>query len=200
MTTEEPTIACPACGTALAAPTLTLDQFQACPSCAVLLQGMTFPALAVERKAIHPTPALLVGTDASCFHHPGKPAAAICDSCGRFICKLCEFEESGKRLCPTCLNDRLNQPAESTLVRNRILYDSTALFLALAPILIWPITVVTAPAALFLSFYAWKKPGSLLRRSRIRLVLAAIFALLQIIGWVILLIVLLGSRDRLPEN
>jgi hypothetical protein len=55
--------------------------------------------------------------------------------------------------------------------------------------LVFPVTALTAPVALGLVVYAWNKPGSLVQgRSRTRLVVAGLFALLQIAGWVTVLV------------
>ena len=46
---------------------------------------------------------------------------------------------------------------------------------------------LTAPAALGLSIYGWKKPGSITsRRKKVRFVVAGILATLQIGGWILI--------------
>ena len=49
----------------------------------------------------------------------------------------------------------------------------------------WPISVVTAPIAVFLAVYSWYQPASILPRTRIRSYLAIVFGLLQITVWVL---------------
>jgi len=44
--------------------------------------------------------------DAQCFFHPGRQALAICASCGRMLCALCDIEQSAAHTCPRCLNDQ----------------------------------------------------------------------------------------------
>jgi len=63
------------------------------------------------------------------------------------------------------------------------LYDSLALSLALVPMLIFYLTFITAPAALFIALRYWNAPRSIVHRSKIRLIFAIIIASLQIIGW-----------------
>ena len=45
------------------------------------------------------------------------------------------------------------------------------------------VTCITAPLTLYIVVRYWKTPASLLPRTRVRFVLAALIALLQIGGW-----------------
>jgi hypothetical protein len=69
------------------------------------------------------------------------------------------------------------------LVTGRTLYDHVALVLATLPVLTIWLTLVTAPMAIYMALRHWNSPSSLLRRSRIRFVLAIILGALQIAGW-----------------
>lgn len=40
---------------------------------------------------------------ARCQHHPSRPAAARCPSCGGFFCRECVTEHDGRMLCASCL-------------------------------------------------------------------------------------------------
>ncbi len=40
---------------------------------------------------------------ARCRHHPSRPAAARCPSCGGFFCRECVTEHEGLMLCANCL-------------------------------------------------------------------------------------------------
>ena len=64
-----------------------------------------------------------------------------------------------------------------------ILVSGLALTLALVPLLLWPFTLITAPAALFVAIRFWRAPGSVVQRTKIRLILALFLALAQIVGW-----------------
>jgi hypothetical protein len=75
-----------------------------------------------------------------------------------------------------------------TLVTYRPLYDSMALSLSVLPMLIFPFTIITAPIAIYIAIRYWKRPGSILPRTRFRFVLAILIALAQIVGWVALLL------------
>jgi hypothetical protein len=66
------------------------------------------------------------------------------------------------------------------LENRRTLYDNVALVVATLPFLmVWP-TIITAPMAIFLSIRYWKAPSSIVRRTKVRFVLAIVFALLEI--------------------
>ena len=76
----------------------------------------------------------------------------------------------------------------SQLETTRPRWDHRCLLLAIVSLLFWPLTLVTAPATLFLAFRFWKAPGSLVNPSRWRLVLAVAIAIAQLAGWIILAI------------
>lgn len=121
--------------------------------------------------------------EASCYYHPDKQAAKVCSSCGRFLCALCEIDLAGRCLCPACLEQGRQNEQISEMITKRTLHDSIALNASLVPLLLWPVTLVTAPIAFFLALSAWKKPTSILPRTKIRLIFALLFSLLQMIGW-----------------
>jgi len=74
-----------------------------------------------------------------------------------------------------------------------VLYDGIALALAGLPLLMFWLTLLTAPATLFVVWRYWGRVRPAVpRRSRLRFVLAALLALAQIAGWVTLGIALLS--------
>lgn len=154
-----------------------------CGNCGARLGVEAFPALFRGTGPLKSGEALSVENEASCFYHPHKKAAALCSACGRFLCTLCETDLAGRCLCPSCIDQgRANEGIEQ-LVTQRTLYDSLALSTAVLPLLFFPITAVTAPIAIFLAIRYWKRPGSILPRSKFRFVLAIIIALAQLAGW-----------------
>lgn len=128
--------------------------------------------------------------DSTCFYHASKRAAAPCSQCGRFLCALCSVELSGAVWCPECLEAGRTRKRVVNLENQRNLYDSIALALSTWPMLLffYP-TFITAPATLFFSIFYWKRPTSIVRRHpKVRLILAIIIALLQIAGWITLIV------------
>lgn len=120
----------------------------------------------------------------SCFYHEQKKAVVPCDACGRFLCALCDLDFNGRHLCPACLQSGKKKGDLPELENRRTIYDSAALSTALLPLIIWPVTLVTAPFALYFAIISFFRPSSLIPRTRIRAWLALVIALLQIAGWV----------------
>ena len=103
---------------------------------------------------------------------------------GRFLCALCDLDFNGRHLCPACLQSGKKKGDLPELENRRTIYDSAALSMALLPLIIWPVTLVTAPLALYYAIVSFFRPSSLIPRTRIRTWLALVIALLQIAGWV----------------
>jgi hypothetical protein len=186
-------VACPRCQRPLAADAWLDAESGACTHCFTAFEFVAFPALHAVRAQIAPQAAVLAA-DSVCFFHAENRAEAICDGCGRLLCRVCSVPFAGQKLCPTCIAATKASTAPN-VTRERVLYDGIALTLAALPLLIWPLTVLTAPAALAMVVYGWKKPSSLVRgRSTTRLVIAAIIAGSEIVGWVILLAIWLSRR------
>src|SRR5882724_9986157 len=176
---------CPKCKAPLAEGVLNLFDLTPCPGCAAPLQVEIFPAYFRRMAAGRGGGLVLVEGESTCFYHPQKKAALPCEGCGRFLCALCDCELHGQHFCPACLEVGRTKRKIKSLENERTLYDSIALTLAIAPLVIFYLTFITAPAALFVAFRYWNAPRSIVHRSRIRLVLAMIFASLQIVGWAV---------------
>ncbi|MFN7922048.1 MAG: hypothetical protein U0Q16_18235 [Bryobacteraceae bacterium] len=131
--------------------------------------------------------------EASCFYHADNRAAVACDSCGRFLCSLCDLAVSGRHACPDCFSKA--PVAEPEAVENqRVLYDSLALHLATWPALTFWLPVVTAPAAIYFAVRYWKAPPLVIPRAwRFRMVAALVLAVAQLAGFASLFGFLLWS-------
>ncbi len=185
---DQASVFCPDCGKPLTAEEFNSGKEFPCGKCSAMLMVEAYPALFRGAGSVRNGEAISGAGEASCFYHPQKKAAALCSACGRFLCTLCETELSGRCLCPSCIEKgRLNEEIEQ-LVTRRTLHDGLALSLAVLPMLFFPITVLTAPAAIYIAIRHWKTPGSILPRSRVRFVAAVVIALVQITGWAALLV------------
>jgi hypothetical protein len=72
------------------------------------------------------------------------------------------------------------------------MYDTVALLLATLPaMLLWP-TILTAPASIYVAIRYWRAPSSIVRRSKIRFVLAILLGLFQICFWIAVAILLVA--------
>jgi hypothetical protein len=146
-----------------------------------------FPALFAAPAAPAIPEAALDG-EAACFDHPSKRAVAACHLCGRFVCALCAVEFDGQTWCPTCVVAGKGTRQSAYLEPSRVLYDSIALTVPLASLIVWPVTLITAPGTVVFAAMRWKRPLSLVRKSRWRFVVASIIGAAMTVGWVWLIV------------
>jgi hypothetical protein len=150
----------------------------------VTVYAAVFPAYARGPETAGPPEPVAAEGEAGCFYHPSRRALIACEACGRFLCSLCHLDLAGQHLCPACVETGRKTGKLETISRHRVLYDEAALQLALVPLLMWPITVITAPLTLVFVARYWRKPSSLLPRTKGRFVAAAVAAVLQIAAWI----------------
>jgi hypothetical protein len=181
-------IHCPKCKAALLNHAFNRDAFAPCAACDTPLQIEIFPALFRPAETGRTGEVVLVEGEASCFYHPQKKAVLPCQSCGRFLCALCDCEHLGRHLCPTCLETGRSKGKIQSLENKRLRYDNLALALALLPMLLFYFTIVTAPMTLYVAIRHRKAPLGLTQRSRLKLLIAAVIASLQIAAWAAFLI------------
>lgn len=192
------TVSCPKCRTPLPEFLFNQGEPAPCPACDARVQVEVFPALFKQIAEGKAGETILVEGEASCFYHPQKRASLPCAACGRFLCALCDVELNGEHLCPTCLETGRKKGKLAQLETKRVLYDSTALLLAVFPLVIfcaWWASLVTAPAAIILAVYSWYQPPSILPRTRLRSWLAILFGLIQITAWILLFTGVLKSLN-----
>jgi hypothetical protein len=183
-------VACTKCRTPLPVALYNARALRPCPSCGTRLQIEVFPAVLRPPGPGSAGEAVMMDGESTCFFHTTKRAVVPCESCGRFLCAVCDVEMNGQHLCPMCIESGKKKGKIEKLENKRTLHDSIALAVALYPmILVWP-TIISAPIALYLAIRHWNKPLSVVRRSRWRLVVAIILALLQIGGWVVMLVLI----------
>jgi hypothetical protein len=163
--------------------------------CARDVAVTVFPAALAPSQPVLPEP-VVSGQEAGCFSHPANRAVAACDTCGRFLCALCDIDDSSGHTCPACF-----QRAETPALHERVNYDSIALTLVTVPMLFCWLPVLTTPAALFFAFKFWNAPSPVFPRGRWRLWLTVLIAVAQI-GIAVWLAVFLSQqgRGRLPSE
>jgi hypothetical protein len=153
-----------------------------------------FPALSRERVVAVAEP--LIEGESSCFYHPHKKAVVACESCGRFLCALCDIEMGDIHRCPACLEAGKRKQQLTTLETRHIRYDRIALGLTTLGLLIWPVTCITAPAALFLVIRFWNRRSKVLPGYRIAYIMAGLLALAEIGGWIFLVYMMVHGFGR----
>lgn len=174
---------CTRCSEPLDPAAFTTEAFAPCRSCGAPLRVQVFPALYRAASAPAAEARNAAASESACFFHPRKKAVTVCQGCGRFVCALCDIDIDGRSLCPACIEAGRSEGRMERLENHRNLYDAIALYVALLPILFFPVTLVTAPMAIYLVIRHWSSPGSLVPRTRIRFVAAALIALAQLTGW-----------------
>ena len=183
-----PTIlACPKCKAPLPVQSFNTGAMTPCPSCSTILFAAAFPALFRPIEKGSEGEAIVLDDEASCFYHPDKRATIACEACGRFLCDLCHIDLSEQHLCPGCVQNSKSKGRIPAMRKRVVLYDELALALAVwPPVLVFslPLTCVTAPAAIVTAIIGWKRPGSILPRTKARFVIAIILATLQVLGWI----------------
>jgi hypothetical protein len=155
-----------------------------CPACEAEFEQIRFPALAAARTVTYASTSR--DGEANCYFHAQNRAESACEGCGRYVCSVCSVPFAGQKLCPACLEGKSER--KKLPENHRVLYDRIALLLAIVPIIVWPVSVVTAPAALGVAIYGWKKPGSIVPRKRkVVFIVAGLIATAEMVGWAILL-------------
>ncbi len=151
-----------------------------CSTCATEISVTLFPALFRPSAKIDPQSLSTAEGEAGCYEHANKRAVALCNKCGRFLCALCEVEVDGKVWCPSCLIPGGSSTTIQALEKQRTLFDSIALALAIFPFLLlfYP-SIFTAPVVVYVAIRYWKRPSSIIPRGKWRFVVALIAVLLE---------------------
>ena len=177
-------LTCTGCQASLSPNMLNTYALNACPACKGQLRTDVYPALYRKLPDAQNGETLQQAKEAGCFYHPRKKAVVTCSACGRFLCALCDVEFNGRHVCAQCLEKGKTKRKIKNLENHRVCYDTIALVVALVPMLVYWFTILTAPIALYLTLRYWRAPSSIVPRTKVRFILAAGIALLQIIGWV----------------
>ncbi|HVB85200.1 MAG TPA: hypothetical protein VNK23_00850 [Candidatus Dormibacteraeota bacterium] len=150
------TIECPNCGGSVA-PIETRTGWQICPFCEQRLQIHTWPVVRQSAIAAEAMP-----EQATCFFHPEKAYLACCQRCGRFVCALCDLQLGAEHVCPTCFErgraDGGLSDGKAEWRHRDVLYDSIALAIGWAWIIVWPAFVAALPATIVLHVKYRKAP------------------------------------------
>ena len=121
--------------------------------------------------------------EAACFDHPGKRAVSACLQCGRFVCQLCAVEFGEGVWCPSCVAGSRGKAKPAKSETSRTLWDTWAISIPFALLIVWPLTVLSLPAVAALAIMKWKQPISLVRRWRWRFGVGLATALAQAGLW-----------------
>ena len=180
---------CERCQTILTGEMVNTPKPRPCPGCGTPLLARVFPAF-FNPPASQVLPSrqetIASDEDASCFFHPRKKAVVDCANCGRFLCALCDLDVDGRHLCSTCVENSRGKgdATEKSFIREHYRYDYLATNLVVFPVIMWPISLVTAPVALYYVIRYWNSPKTaMIPRGHSRQIVAALLATLQIGAW-----------------
>ena len=156
-----------------------------CRSCGALTRIDVFPALLLGPATGHSGEKLLVPEESSCYYHPDKKAVVVCESCGRFLCAVCDLELGGRHVCARCIESAVTKDKSERLRQSRMYYDEIALAVAVLPMLFIWVTLFTAPVAIYVAVRYSRRRLSILPRRKWRFLLAIVLAGLQLMGWIL---------------
>ncbi len=174
-------IACKRCGGMIPASFYNKDSFSSCPICNTPTMIRVYPALYSE-NSVTKAESISEGK-AACYYHPQNIAMASCESCGRFLCNVCDIELDFSHICPSCLEEGRRKRRINNLDSGRTIYDSIALKLSFYPLILFPITIFTAPVSFYLAARNFNKPLSITSRSKYKFIAAIVISSIQILGW-----------------
>jgi hypothetical protein len=179
-------VPCPQCQRTLPSHSAQ-DDGGSCPFCGAAVKLRVFPAaFAVYTLTSDSAP---LGEEATCYFHADRVAVRHCARCGRFLCQLCRISWPGEDLCPACVEAALKEPETRHMESYRFHWDTLTLAVAVFPSLLISPSIISAPFALGLALFTFRKPCSILPRSKVRFVLAIAIALVEIAGWIFILTV-----------
>ena len=146
-------IRCDRCGLPVDATAWNTGVFSKCP-CGAALYARTYPML-LSPLAGGRGGSDLSGEDQSCcFYHPQKQAVVACDTCGRFLCGLCDLAVGERHVCGQCFSRAMNESTDDQFCSRRPTHDQAALTLAIIPL--------TAPLGIYHAIRHHNSPGSVL--------------------------------------
>jgi uncharacterized RDD family membrane protein YckC len=170
---------CSVCNAALSEQALRAGETARC-SCGESYRFVVFGAACRPPRRGEPA-ARRVEQEASCFFHSDNVASATCDGCGRLLCRVCEVTLEGHHRCPTCLAPAPDRAFSRALDNERWMQDSiTLLIAALPPFAFWPMSPLTACYALYRTKRYYGQRQSIVPRTRVRFVLAALLAIVEL--------------------
>lgn len=185
---QKSSIYCSSCSNLIPIELFNTDQPEECSYCSRQTYAFAFPALVRPSEQANSGEQILVEGDASCFFHPQKKAEISCEHCGRFLCSLCDIEFGGQHLCAACIEAGKKKKTLKTLEDRRVLYDDLALALAIVPMILFYVVVITAPISIFMSIRHWNSPSSIIpRRTKLRFTFAILISVMQLVGIAVLI-------------
>ena len=182
---------CPLCNRLLGPEFWNSGQFRACPACSAQVMTIAFPAITIPSGASAIVPC--EPGESSCFFHANSRPEAICDGCGRFLCRLCSIRFGQRRFCPDCIHRSRRQKSNSLVIDQAVLFDNIAIAVLALSVFTLSYVILGLLISLLtvcLALVGWKYQRTLVRRSRFRFGFALILGLIGASVWILLLLLL----------
>ena len=179
------TLQCPRCRGVFMVQDGNLRVDENCPVCGAEVSLSVYPRLfrAVSQGSVSQRSE---GDDAICTFYPDLKAENICDACGSFMSERATIHWSEKKYCLPCLHRLREEEPSSDFKASSKLYDKRALALVT---LLAPLTLFTAPVALFLLLRHRKDRSGFVPRAGATWWIALILSIFWIAGWGTLMVI-----------
>lgn len=167
-----------------------------CGACRSEMQVTSFPALYLP-PVIKKSADLTLDVEASCFYHDERAAVLHCESCGRFLCSLCDIEFGPHHLCSSCIEAGRVTPEAGgeERVQRTLRQDEIAVTLGFFSIILPYIGMPLGVISILMSIVYWKRKCSLVQRSKWRFVTAILLSLFGLGLWGIAIIAVLKDLE-----
>lgn len=169
------------------------DSPQPCPHCNRKISVHLFPSLVRNPASETHGGQSVIGSESSCYYHPNKSAKVVCDGCGRFLCGLCDIDERGAHQCPGCIERAIENSNGQRGMQRLVRYDTLSLIVCLVGIPLFWMSFITSTISLYYVVRHWRTPLSVQKRYRWRFILAGLFSLGILAGWVFLILGLISG-------
>jgi len=167
-------IRCDRCGALVEFAAWNTGVFTPC-ACGAKLYARAYPKLVTPLAAGHGGADRADDDQSCCFYHPQKQAAVACETCGRFLCDLCDLAIGEVHVCGQCYWRAMQESNDERFCPRRPTHDQAALMLAIIP--------VTAPLGVYYALRHWNSPGSVLGVRRGWLTAAAVVGAVGTVFW-----------------
>jgi hypothetical protein len=182
---EGPVLHCPGCRSRLKVGREISFFEEKCPVCHREVSVTVFPRLFRE-WAVAEAGAPAAEGEASCSFFPGERAEKVCDECGCFLSARAAVSWAARDLCLPCLHRLREVEKDPGYIGRTRLQDKRALALVT-----WlaPLSLFTAPLALYLLLRYRGRPEGFAPRSRLTWWVAFTLAITWLIVWLVLIVV-----------
>ncbi|TLD69722.1 hypothetical protein FEM03_15450 [Phragmitibacter flavus] len=198
-------VRCAGCGATQQAAIFRGQPVSSCGTCRRRLEVRVLPAVfgvASRPPALPSNEGEIQLGETRCFYDPVRVATKSCSHCGVFVSDAWVATWGEEVVCLKCLDELRTKGADTKFQAKRVLWDNVVLGLSVGPWLLSLIfvftvlfyafavfsimlTLVAAPAALFLGLRYWNAPRGLVPRGRGRLMMGVGLAVLQLLAWVV---------------